>query len=277
MPLTAVRHIRKMRGGAQSHLLEADDGNWYVVKFRNNPQHRRILVNEQLSGTLLDYLKIATPQTALIQVAPEFLAANPEVCLHLGTQRIAVEPGWHFGSRYPGDPGRTAVYDFLPDALLPQVVNLEDFRAILVFDKWTGNADGRQAVFYRALVRRGESGGTSEPGHPGFVARMIDHGFTFNGPNWDFPESPLQGLYARRLVYQPVRSLEDFQPWLDQVMHFPEEVIDQAWKGIPPDWVEGEEDTLEQLLERLFERRKRLPELIGSCRQAKTDPFPNWK
>ncbi|MGA2268267.1 MAG: HipA family kinase [Bryobacteraceae bacterium] len=277
MPLTAVRHVRKMRGGAQSHLLEADDGHWYVVKFRNNPQHRRILVNEQLSGTLLDYLKIATPQTALIQVAPEFLAANPEVCLHLGTQRIAVEPGWHFGSRYPGDPGRTAVYDFLPDALLPQVVNLEDFRAILVFDKWTGNADGRQAVFYRALVRRGESGGTSEPGHPGFVARMIDHGFTFNGPNWDFPESPLQGLYARRLVYQPVRSLEDFQPWLDQVMHFPEEVIDQAWKGIPPDWVEGEEDTLEQLLERLFERRKRLPELIGSCRQAKTDPFPNWK
>jgi hypothetical protein len=106
---------------------------------------------------------------------------------------------------------------------------------------------------------------------------MIDQGYTFNGPNWDFPESPLQGLYARRLVYEAVRSLEDFQPWLDQVIHFPEEVIDQAWKGIPPDWVEDEEDALEQLLERLFERRKRLPDLIGSCREAKTDPFPNWK
>jgi hypothetical protein len=266
-----------MRGGAQSHLLEADDGCWYVVKFRNNPQHRRILVNERLSATLLDYLKIATPETALIQVGAAFLAANPEVHLHLGTQRIAIEPGWHFGSRYPGDPGRTAVYDFLPDALLPQVVNLEDFRAILVFDKWTGNADGRQSVFYRALVRRGESGAPAGPGRPGFVARMIDHGYTFNGPNWDFPESPLQGIYARRLVYEAVRSLEDFQPWLDQVMDFPEEVIDQAWKRIPPDWVEGEEDALEQLLERLFERRKRLPDLIGSCRQAKTDPFPNWK
>jgi hypothetical protein len=266
-----------MRGGAQSHLLEADDGCWYVVKFRNNPQHRRILVNERLSATLLDYLKIAIPETALIQVGAEFLAANPEVHLHLGTQRIAIEPGWHFGSRYPGDPGRTAVYDFLPDALLPQVVNLEDFRAVLVFDKWTANADGRQSVFYRALVRRGESGEPPEPGRPGFVARMIDHGYTFNGPNWDFPESPVQGIYARRLVYEAVRSLEDFQPWLDQVVHFPEEVIDQAWKGIPRDWVEGEEDALEQLLERLFERRKRLPDLIGSCRQAKTDPFPNWK
>jgi branched-chain amino acid aminotransferase len=195
MPLTAVRHVRKMRGGAQSHLLEADDGRWYVVKFRNNPQHRRILVNELLSGAFLDYLKITAPETALIEVTAPFLQANPDVHLSLGSRRIAVEPGWHFGSRYPGDPARMAVYDFLPDALLPQVVNLDEFRAILVFDKWVANADGRQSVFYRAMVRRGAAG------RPGFVARMIDHGFAFNGPNWDFPDSPVQGLYARRLVY----------------------------------------------------------------------------
>src|SRR6185436_8564416 len=123
-----------------------------------------------------------------------FLAANPEAYLTLGSRRIEVEPGWHFGSRYPGDPGRIAVYDFLPDALLPNVVNLDHFRAILVFDKWLGNADGRQAVFFRALVKRGD---TPHAGRPGFVATMIDHGFAFNGPNWDFPEAPLQGLYAR--------------------------------------------------------------------------------
>jgi hypothetical protein len=124
------------------------------------------------------------------------------------------------------------------------------------------------------MIRRGEeTGGASQPG---FVARMIDHGFAFNGPNWDFPESPLQGLYARRLVYQSVRSLDDFQPWLDQVMHFPEEVVDQAWKGIPPDWIEGEEEALAQLLERWFERRKRLPALLAACRDSRINPFPNW-
>jgi len=74
-----------------------------------------------------------------------------------------------------------------------------------------------------------------------------------------------------------VRSLDDFQPWLDQVIHFPEEVIDQAWKRIPPDWVEGEEDALEQLLEKLFQRRKRLSDLIAGCREARTNPFPNWR
>jgi hypothetical protein len=274
MPLQAVRHVRKMRGGAQSHLLEADDGCWYVVKFRNNPQHRRVLVNELLSSVLLDYLKIAAPQTALIQVSPAFLEANPEIHLTLGTRSLAVEPGWHFGSRYPGDPARIAVYDFLPDALLPQVANLEDFRAILVFDKWVGNVDGRQSVFYRALVRHSQGGAGA--GRPGFVARMIDHGFAFNGPHWDFPDSPLHGLYARRQVYHSVKSLDDFQPWLDQVVHFPEEIIDQAWKRIPTDWIDGEEDALAQLLERLFERRPRIPELIAACRTVRTVPFPNW-
>jgi hypothetical protein len=277
MPLTAVRQVRKMRGGAQAHLLEADDGCWYVVKFRNNPQHRRILVNELLSSAFLDYLKITAPETALVELSPSFLAANAEIHISLGSRRIDIEPGWHFGSRYPGDPSRTAVYDFLPDALLPQVVNLEDFRAILVFDKWVGNADGRQSVFYRAMVRRGDPGSTpGTGGRPGFVARMIDHGFAFNGPNWDFPESPLQGLYARRLVYDSVRSLDDFQPWLDQVISFPEEVIDRAWKRIPRDWIDGEEDALDQLLGRLYERRKRVPELIAACRGARTNPFPNW-
>ena len=272
MPLTAIRAVRKMRGGAQSWLLEADDGHWYVVKFRNNPQHSRILVNELVASTLLGYLKIAAPEAALVHVSDDFLAKHPEVHLSLGTRRVAVEPGWHFGSRYPGDPARIAVYDFLPDALLAQVVNLEDFRAVLVFDKWVANADGRQSIFYRALVRSSD-----RPGKPGFVARMIDHGFALDGPNWDFPDSPLQGLYARRLVYEGVRSLADFEPWLSQVMSFPEEVMDKAWKAIPPDWIQGEEDVLLELLERLFERRKRVPDLIAACRTARTNPFPNWE
>ena len=265
-----------MRGGAQAHLLEADDGNWYVVKFRNNPQHHRVLVNELLSAVFLNYLRIAVPETALIRLTSDFLAANPEIHMRIGTRQIDVQPGRHFGSRYPGDPARIVVYDFLPDALLAQVANQEDFRAILVFDKWTANADGRQCIFYRALVRQGGAIG-NRSSRPGFVAQMIDHGYTFNGPHWDFPESALQGLYARRVVYESVQSLDDFQPWLDQVMNFPEEVIDRAWKGLPAEWTDGEEEALERLLERLFERRRRLPELLTACREARTDPFPRWK
>lgn len=274
MPLTAIRHVRKMRGGAQSHLLEANDGNWYVVKFRNNPQHWRVLVNELLCGAFLDYLKIAAPETAFIHVGEDFLAAHPEVHLLLGSKQIPAEPGWHFGSRYPGDPSVVAVYDFLPESLLAQIANLEEFRAILVFDKWVGNTDGRQAIFYRARVRR--ETGERAPVRNAFVARMIDHGFAFNGPGWDFSDSPMHGLYPRHSVYDAVRSLADFEPWLAQMRHFPEEAIDMAWKRIPSDWVAGEEDALELMLERLYERRQRLPDLICDCRNGRLNPFRNW-
>lgn len=271
MPLTARRHVRKMRGGAQSHLLEADDGNFYIVKFQNNPQHRRILVNELVAAVFLKYLQVSAARAEFISVTPQFLAANPDIHIQLGTRRIPVTPGWHFGSRHPGNPDVLAVYDFVPDALLRGVSNLADFLAILVFDKWMSNTDGRQCVFFRARVEDWQS-----TVRKAFVAVMIDHGFVFNGPNWDFVDSPPQGLYARRIVYEAVRSLDDFQPWLDQVVHFPEEVVDRAFRQIPPEWLEGEEEEFEKLLEKLLRRRARVPELIAGTRQSRVNPFPNW-
>ena len=105
---------------------------------------------------------------------------------------------------------------------------------------------------------------------------MIDHGFVFNGPNWDFADSPLQGLYPRKVVYEQVRSLDDFEPCLSQVVNFPEEVVDRAFRKVPPEWLEGEEDEFEKLLEKLLRRRARVPDLIADTRKARINPFPNW-
>ena len=71
MPVSARHLIRKMRGGAQSHLIAGEDGEYYVVKFTNNPQHRRILINEWLANAFLRYLQIHVPQTALVQVSAD--------------------------------------------------------------------------------------------------------------------------------------------------------------------------------------------------------------
>jgi hypothetical protein len=77
-------------------------------------------------------------------------------------------------------------------------------------------------------------------------------------------------------VYRTVRGLAEFEPWLDRIRNFPEEVVDQAVKRIPPEWLEGDEDELERLLERLMQRRKRVPDLIEQCRSGRTNPFPIW-
>jgi len=260
-------------GGAQAHLIEASDGHSYVVKFHNNPQHRRILVNEWIASTFLHYLGIAAPETAMVELTQEFLAATPDVHIQLGRERRPVTPGWHFGSRFPGDPMRTVVYDFLPDTLLEQVENLQDFLGVLAFDKWMGNADSRQAIFFRARVHDPLA---ANPPRLGFVAQMVDNGYVFEGPHWRWGESPIQGLYFRPLVYRAVRGLAEFEPWLDRIRNFPEEVVDQAVKRIPPAWLEGDEDELERLLERLMKRRERVPDLIEQCRSGRSNPFPIW-
>lgn len=277
MPVDARRLIRKMRGGAQAHLIEAADGHCYVVKFFNNPQHRRILVNEWIAAVFLRYLGIATPEPAMIRVTPEFLAENPEVYFQSGSTRQPVEPGWHFGSRFPGDPMRLVVYDFLPKTLLAHVENQRDLLGTLAFDQWLGNADSRQAIFFRARLREWLPAYEAHPQRLGFVAQMIDHGFIFDGPHWRLCESPLHGLYFQPEVYHSVRSLDDFQPWLDRIVHFPEAVVDEALSQIPPAWLEGDEPELTRLLELAMRRRKRVPDLLAKCGNPRAKVFPGWQ
>jgi hypothetical protein len=266
-----------MRGGAQSHLIEASDGHFYVVKFQNNPQHRRILVNEWLAAAFLRHIGIAAPECGLVRLSQSFLDENPDVHIQLGNSRSTVAPGWHFGSRYPGDPAKVAVYDFVPDSLLQKVENLHEFLGMLALDKWAANADSRQSIFLRARLREYIPSYEKHPLRTGFLALMIDHGYLFNGPHWDFPDSPLQGLYFRPMVYRGVRGYDDFQPWLDRIVNFPETVVDDAIKSMPPEWIDGDEDHLAGLMERLLRRGKRVPDLIRDCSRGRINPFPNWR
>jgi hypothetical protein len=275
MPVDARRLVRKMRGGAQAHLLEASDGKSYVVKFSNNPQHRRILVNEWVASVFLRHLGLSSPEPAMVRVTEEFLASNPDVYLQLGRERRAPALGWHFGSRFPGTPARTVVYDFLPDTLLDQVENLAEFPGVLAFDKWAANADSRQTIFFRARIEASTLA-HAKPERLGFVAQMVDNGYVFDGPHWKLSDSPVQGLYFRPLVYARVRGWADFEPWIDRIRHFPDEIVDQAVKQIPPAWLEGDGEELERLLDRVLARRKRVADLILECRSGRADPFPAW-
>jgi hypothetical protein len=277
MPVRARNLIRKMRGGAQAHLIEAEDGAFYVVKFTNNPQHRRVLVNEWLANAFLRYLQIHVPDTAVIDLTPEFIQDCPELYLSVGPRRESIPPGLHFGSRFSVHPDRVAVFDFLPDKLLGKIENRVDFLGTLVFDKWVSNVDSRQAVFFRARAKTWTPLKGPTPARVGFFVQMIDHGFAFNGPHWHFQDSPIQGLYFRTTVYEQVRSLDSFQPWLGMIENFPIEVIDAAWKEIPRAWIGDDELLLEQLLDILLKRRARVADLLTDIKRQRANAFPNWQ
>jgi hypothetical protein len=269
--LRALEQIRRMRGGAQSHLMRCDDGSYYVVKFQNNPQHRRILVNELLGTKLAARLGLPTVPVEIVDVSEELIRLTPELAIELPRSRTPCQPGLQFGSRYPGDPRQVTLHDFLPDEQLREVENLHDFAGMLVFDKWTCNTNGRQTVFF--LENMETPGQVAAP----YQTRMIDQGFCFNAGEWNFPDAPLRGLYARNRVYAGITGMESFAPWIERLeRQLTERVLDELIRPIPPEWYEDDYDTLLRLLEQLHRRRSRVPDLILEARRSTRQPFPNW-
>ena len=225
--LRALEQIRRMRGGAVSpdalrrRLL-------YVVKFQNNPQHTRVLVNELLGTRLAARLGLPTVPVEIVAVSEELIRLTPELAIELPRARIPCQPGLQFGSRSPGDPRRLTLHDFLPDEQLRTVENVHAFAGILVFDKWTCNTNGRQTVFFS------EGNRTAEQGAVRYETRMIDQGFCFNAGEWNFPDAPLRGLYARNRVCEGVTGMESFAPWLERLeKQASERVLDEASREIP--------------------------------------------
>jgi len=260
-----------MRGGAQSHLMRCDDGGYYVVKFQNNPQHRRVLVNELLGTKLAARLGLPTVPVEVVEVSEELIRLTPELAMELPHSSVPCQPGLQFGSRYPGDPRHITLHDFLPDEQLREVENLYHFAGMLVFDKWTCNTNGRQTVFLT---------GDREQGVPEslrYETRMIDQGFCFNAGEWNFPDAPLRGLYARNRVYQGVTGMESFAPWLERLeKQVTERVLNELIRPVPPQWFEDDYDALMRLLERLHGRRGRVPDLLLEAKRSTRHPFPNW-
>ena len=245
--------------------LEGERYEYYVVKFQNNPQGVRVLANELLATRLAAKIGLPAPGAAVVEVRKELIENTEDLVMQLGRGRAACAAGLKFGSRYPSSPFETVVYDFLPDEQLREVVNLSDFRGMLAFDKWTCNTNGRQAIFFR---RRNETR---------YEAQVIDQGFCFNAGEWNFPDAPLRGLYARHRVYEGVCGMESFEPWIARIERCDAAALEEAASEIPPEWYGGDFDALEKLLGQLLRRRRLVPELIVSARKSSAQPFPNWK
>jgi HipA-like protein len=269
----AVEHIRRMRGGAQGHLMRCDDGAFYVVKFKNNPQHLRTLANEMFAACLAARMGICVPQVEVVEVSSSLVANTPEMVIQMAAGRLPCSAGKQFGSKFPGNPSSLTVWDLMPEVPFDRIHNLSHFLGIYVFDKWTCQTDRRQAIFVRQF--KGRRDGNSDDS---YQALMVDHGFCFNGGDWNFPDAPLHSLYVNRHVYHGVVGIETFDRWIDRLeKEFTLSALDEEAKRVPPEWYGEDHEAWNRLIEHLYLRLPRVRELIWSARNANPDAFPNWK
>lgn len=265
MAVTAVQAIQRMRGGAQSQLMLGADGALWVVKFQNNPQHLRVLANELIATRLAEAVGLSVPKTEVIEVSPWLVENSPGMMLDLGRgvrQRCA--SGLQFGSRFVGGLMPGQVVDYLPEAQMLDLRNPAEFAGMLLVDKWAGNCNGRQAVFER------------KPRERKYRAIFVDQGYCFNAGDWNFPDIPLRGVFARNSVYRHITGWASFEPWLSRIESFAPDALWRIAEAVPPEWYGGDVRTLEQLMETMLVRRTRVRDLVMAFRDSDRNPFPNW-
>jgi hypothetical protein len=253
-----------MNGGTQSHLLRASDGLLYGIKFQNNPQHARILASEFLATKIGLWLGLPMPQVEVINV-PEWLVNHTlELRIESDCKLVRCSSGRQLAFRYvAGDQGK--VFHRLSRKMFQGVINRQDFVRVLIFDKWVGNCDGRQAIFKKTSRKSSQ-----------YRVIFVDQHYCFNGGRWTFPDLPHMGIYEHEYVYRDVMGWHDFEPVLSRA-----EQIDRfdLWKfatEIPPEWYQHDTTALSRLVERLYKRRGSIRRFIADLGKSANNPFSNW-
>lgn len=259
-PVMAIEYVRRMPGGSQAHLMRAQDDNYYVVKFQNNPQGLRILVNEMLGASLAALLGLPVPKAAVVDVPEELIRYSEGMVIQLGRGRQACQAGLCFGSLFA-----LGSKSFVPDGLTAGVVeNFLDFLGMLVFDRWTGNSDVRQVVFV--------------PGNDQSLVRavMIDQGFCFGGERWAICDTTRQGISHYHSMYSQVSGLRSFEPWLTRLeQEIDAQTLHEAASRVPPEWYRYNVDALNRLICWLDLRRMFVRSMLAYSLRSLSDVFPN--
>jgi len=236
-----------------------------VTKFMNNPQHVRVLANEMLATNLGLRFGLPMPRVEVIEVSDRFIRNTDDLRVELGGASVPCSSGRQLASLYEGNTTEAGICEYLPDAALQDVVNVQDFARVLVLDKWACNSDGRQAIFKLQASPNCK-----------YTAVFIDQGFCFNAGEWNFPDAPLRGAYARQRVYENVTAWESFEPALTRAEQLD---LGELWRyaaQVPEEWYEYDVSGMNRLIETLYRRRLRIRDLIGDFRKSNRNPFPNW-
>lgn len=216
--LAAVRYLQPFRqGGSVPALVEADDGELYVLKFHGAAQGRRALVAELIAGEIGRALGLRVPELAFIEVAPNFGMGEPHQEIR---EMLNASAGLNLGLR------------FLPDSLeynplLKPSPSPEESASVVWFDAFVTNVD-RTARNVNMLLYQHE-------------VWLIDHGsslFFHHTPNWfNQPERALTPfvLVKDHVLLRFAASLAEADARLKP--RLPDELVDHVVDLLPDDWL----------------------------------------
>jgi hypothetical protein len=226
--LTATRFIRKMRGGAQSVLLQCTDHRYAVVKMVGNPQGPNILANEFIGSVITSAVGLPTAKASLVYLSDEFIDRNPGIWFETPEGRCRPEAGIHFGSLFIGEPdGASRPTDYISRSRVLNIQNRSAFLGMYILDLWANHQDNRQAILINA------SGGRESEVH------FIDHGHMFAGPRWKFSKRLGLAYHLETSVYSDLWHPAIVAEWVSRFEKTLPSTLSQAISLLPTRWYKG--------------------------------------
>jgi hypothetical protein len=216
--LAAVRYVTPLReGGSLPAIVEADDGNLYVLKFRGAGQGTRALTAEWLAAAVAQALELPVPAPALVQIDAALGRTEPDEEI---SDLLRASVGTNFGLGYlAGSAMYTRGADPAPSGALAS--------AIVWLDAYLMNVD-RTVRNPNLLVRDGQ-------------LWLIDHGAAlYWHHNWeaDTDRSADRFPLVRDHVLLPwATDLAALSPQL--AARLTDGHIDDAVAALPDDWLVG--------------------------------------
>jgi hypothetical protein len=263
--VTATVPIDKIRNGCtKPYYLICDDGEQYAVKFKENPESSRVLINEYVCAEIARKLDLPLAETSFVHVDESFVVDHGGlISLHV---EKPITSGIHFGSKKI-----KKVFQISNSQMLEEAVNINCVPEIILFDHLICNYD------------RDRNGGNLLFDFSTKQIVMIDHTHAFDlGPLWTTDElkrrinQPFIALDTGGFVYKKlVPFVKGNNPFGNIMNKLTRLNADNLWHiidNIPLEWhITPEEKII--LLEYLYDRLNRIEHVLPILKPH----LPYWK
>ncbi|WP_134699042.1 HipA family kinase [Ammoniphilus sp. YIM 78166] len=221
MNLTPVRWIKELKGKSYPQLIEFSDGFRYIVKFKNNPQGTKQIVNEYIGCQLAKHLHLPVPDSKLVSIDQSFIEQ-----MH-GRERYPFTSGRQFASLSIKRKKRIKK-EFPPPS---SIVNTDVLPGIVVFDHWLSNDDRNRN---NILLKRKKRGG--------YCVFIIDQGNCFPGGfRWtidtlrEYPR-PIRKRPFHQWILSMLSHPDELNRYIYNVKQLPESLLWETITSLPDDW-----------------------------------------
>lgn len=262
---SAILPNGKVKNGVtKPYYITCDDGYQYVVKFKENPEGKRVLINEYICAKIAEILDLPLAIPSIIEVDDSFVNDyGKEISEHV---ECKISIGLHFGTRKI-----KKVFQIFNSQMLESALNIECIPEILLFDQLVCNKD------------RDNNGGNLLFDATNMKIIMIDHTHVFDvGPSWTANDleqrigEPFQIFDANGYVYRKlipfVKGNNPFNKFMSKLTRLNPTVLWHIINSVPEEWqiTDHEKNVLKEYL---FDRLNRIEEVLPLLKPH----LPYWK